>query len=90
METPMTTLQQPVPAPVLWRNGAYSREQQHGFVEQMDQRVKKDGIIRSGKQNIQLIDCATAIEERVDPRIPSERALRFIQLLMNTLSTTYG
>ena len=89
METLMTTLQQHLPVPVLWRNGAYSREQQHGFVEQMDQRVK-DGIIRSGKQNVQLIDCATAIEERVDPQIPSERALRFIQLLMNTLSTSYG
>jgi hypothetical protein len=90
LQTLINTLEQ-LPVPVLWRNGAYSREQQHEFVEQLDERVNGHLLDRKRRTNVRLLDYASSVRERVYARIPSERALLFIQLLMNSLSTTtYG
>jgi hypothetical protein len=90
METLIDTLEQ-LPVPVLWRNGAYSREQQHEFVELMDHKVRGRLLERNSRTSVRLIDYASSVRDRVYARIASERALLFIQLLMNSLSTTtYG
>jgi hypothetical protein len=71
------------PPVIFWRTGAFSRQEQHDYVENMDELAR---IHLRDRSNIQLIDYAEAIRERVYNRIPSERALLFIQLLMNAVS----
>lgn len=70
--------------PVIWRNGGFNREQQHEYVQLLDQSVQ-DRLRRNSSCHVQLIDYASAIQERVYAQIPSERAILFIHLLMNAL-----
>mmetsp|Transcript_27619 Transcript_27619/g.41794 ORF Transcript_27619/g.41794 Transcript_27619/m.41794 type:complete len:317 (+) Transcript_27619:132-1082(+) len=71
------------PPLLLWRNGGFSREKQHRYVEEMDFRVKEQ--IRKKQMKIVLVDYANAIQERIYARLPLERALIFLQLTARSL-----
>jgi hypothetical protein len=83
MEELMVQLEE-LSVPVIWRNGGFNREQQHEYVQLIDQYVE-NRLQRSSSCHVQLIDYASAVQERAYARIPSERALLFIELLMNAL-----
>lgn len=74
-----------IKVPVIWRNGAFSRDTQHKFVQLMDQRVEE----RLLRTNVRFIDYASSIHKRAYHRLAPERALLFIQLLMNVLTVVY-